>query len=160
MTGSGHTGAINTFRAAGLAPAILTLLADGAKGVLAISSAQLWVGEGWGIPLAATMAVIGHCYPFYLRFRGGMGLTTAGGVFFVLEPIALAILICSWFPFKFITRQSSFASVAVALLLPLLLIFIRADYFVQMAGVGVGAVLSWRQLQVYIWKRRTASLPG
>ena len=159
-TGSGHTGAINTFRAAGFVAAALTLLADGAKGVLAVSAARLWGDDGWGIGLAATLVVIGHCYPVFARFRGGMGLTTAGGVFFALQPLAVVVLILAWFPLRWLLRDSMYASLAVALLLPLLLLFLRAEPYVQLSGVGVGAVLFWRHLQVLVWKHGTIRLPG
>jgi glycerol-3-phosphate acyltransferase PlsY len=175
--GSGHTGAINTYRAAGFAPAALTFLADGAKGVLAISAARQWLGEGWAIPLAATLAVIGHCYPVFARLRGGMGLTTAGGVFLVLQPLVLVTLIIGWFPIRWLLRESlrhhtgaqapqgqgdesSYASLGVALLLPVLLLFVRVEPFIQTAGVGVGAVLFWRHLQVLVWRRRAIGSPG
>jgi acyl-phosphate glycerol 3-phosphate acyltransferase len=183
-TGSGHTGAINTFRSAGFAAAALTLLADGAKGVLAISAERQWAGNGWGIPIAATLVVIGHCYPLYTRFRGGMGLTTAGGVFLVLQPLLLAALIAIWFPVKWLwglsvrpqsrppTRiaisalapqgkrdESPYASLVVALLLPVLLFFARAEPSLQAAGVGVAAVLLWRHLQVLVWRRHIVRLP-
>lgn len=177
-TGSGHTGAVNTYRAAGLAPAALTFLADGAKGVIAISAGRYWGGEGWAMPLAATLVVIGHCYPISLRFHGGMGLTSAGGVFLVLNPAALITLIIAWFPIRWALRTqlrgpsptslpfhgdvvqaaasapmphpdaSPYASLAVALLLPFLLLLFTSDPYVRLSGIGVGAVLLWRHAQV------------
>jgi acyl-phosphate glycerol 3-phosphate acyltransferase len=198
ITGSGHTGAINTYRAAGFAPAALTFLADGAKGILAISAARQWAGDGWAVALAATLVVAGHCYPIYTRFRGGMGLTTAGGILLFLHPLTLAVLILAWFPIKWLFSESlrplngtrprkapshrdpapteppfgarsavmpqgqgvasSYASLAVALLLPVLLLFAHAELFTLAAGVGVGVVLSWRQLQVLAWRRRAIRL--
>jgi glycerol-3-phosphate acyltransferase PlsY len=158
VVGSGHTGAINTFRAAGLAPAALTLLADGAKGVLAISVARQWVGAGYAVAFAATFVVVGHCYPLFTRFRGGMGLTTAGGVFLVLQPLVLVALIIVWFPLKWLMRESLYASLAVALLLPGLLILRHAEPSTLAAGVGVGAILLFRHLPVAFERRRAIRL--
>ncbi len=152
--GSGHTGMLNTYRAAGMAPAVLTLLADGAKGVLAVLLAQRWLGEGWAVPLAATLVVIGHCYSVFTRGRGGMGLATAGGVVFALELWLLPVLIVLWFPLKWLVRESAYASVGVALALPLLLILVRVDEFTLAAGVGVSLVLIARHLQVLRQGRR------
>ncbi len=149
--GSGHTGALNTYRAAGLRSAVLALLADGAKGVLAVSLAQTWLGESWAIPLAATLVVLGHCYPIFTRGRGGMGLATAGGVLLVLAPLLLVVLILSWFPLKRLVRESAYASLGVALLLPGLLFLTRAGEFALAAGVGLSLVLIGRQLQV-LWQ--------
>jgi acyl phosphate:glycerol-3-phosphate acyltransferase len=154
--GSGHTGALNTYRAAGLAPALLTLLADGAKGVLAVSFARWWLGEDWAVPLAATLAVLGHCYPIFIRGRGGMGLTTAGGALIALEPLATILLIVAWFPLKRLLRESTYASIGVALALPALLLLLRADEFTVAAGIGIGAVLIGRHLQVILEARRLA----
>lgn len=188
-TGSGHTGAINTYRAAGLAPAALTLLADGAKGVVAISAALKWGGDGWALPLASTFVVIGHCYPVSTRFRGGMGLTTAGGVFLVLDVVALVSLIIAWFPIRWVAERflgnpvtkhgkdpgsealgaarlqsredaSTYASLSVSLLLPVLLLLLSADPFVRLSGIGVGAILFWRHAQVLLGRRRSLRQPG
>jgi glycerol-3-phosphate acyltransferase PlsY len=158
VVGSGHTGAINTFRAAGLAPAALTLLADGAKGVLAIGAARHWAASEYAVAFAATFVVVGHCYPLFTRFRGGMGLTTAGGVFLVLQPLALAALIIVWFPLKWLMRESLYASLAVALLLPGLLLLLRAEPSTLAAGVGVGAILFFRHLQVAFERQRAIRL--
>ncbi len=152
--GSGHTGAINTFRAAGFWPAALALLADGAKGVLAVGAARQWAGGGYVIALAATLVVVGHCYPLFTRFHGGMGLSTSGGVFLALQPLALVALIITWFPLRRLLRESAYASLAVALLLPILLLFLRAEPSTLAAGVGVGAILFWRHLQVLMQGQR------
>jgi acyl phosphate:glycerol-3-phosphate acyltransferase len=148
--GSGHTGMLNTYRAAGLIPAVLTLLGDGAKGLLAVLVARAWLGESWAIPLAASLVVIGHCFPLYTRLHGGMGLATGGGVLLWLQPLVLVGLIVAWFPLKWLLRESLYASLAVAVLLPLALLVVRADEFTVAAGIGVGAVLFLRHLQVLL----------
>jgi glycerol-3-phosphate acyltransferase PlsY len=176
-SGSGHTGAINTYRAAGIAPAVLTFLADGGKGIIAITAARRWMGGEWVIPIAATLVVIGHCYPIFARFRGGMGLTTAGGVFLVMQPLLLAALILAWFPIRYVLREllrpvcgeaapqwqrnsSLLASLAVALVLPVALLVTSGEEFVRIAGIGVGAVLFLRHLQVLYLNRLPVRSPG
>lgn len=171
--GSGHTGAINTFRVAGLAPASLTLLADGAKGVLAITAARLWEANGWATAIAATLVVIGHCYPLFGRFRGGMGLATGGGVMLVLQPVALVITILAWFLIRWQWRStlpllsgdqsrregqvSTYASLAAALLLPVILLWGQVSPNVLAAGVGVAGVVFLRHFQVLMVSRRQTS---
>ncbi len=144
--GSGHTGMLNTYRAAGFVPAVLTLLADGLKGLLAVLIAGQWPG-GWAVPLAATLAVIGHCYPVWTGLRGGMGLATSGGVILWLQPAALVVLIVGWFPLKRLMRDSTYASLAVAALLPLLLAALQTEPTTEAAGLGIAGVLIWRHAQ-------------
>jgi glycerol-3-phosphate acyltransferase PlsY len=143
---SGHTGALNTFRAAGFLPAVFTFLADAGKTVLALEFARAATGSEWGLALAGVAALIGHCLPIYTRFHGGMGLTTAGTALFLLNgPILFALLVL-WFPLKSILKRSPRATMAVALLLPLLLALTRADAAIVAFGIGAGAVLFLRHL--------------
>jgi glycerol-3-phosphate acyltransferase PlsY len=89
--GSGNIGATNVARVAGPIHGILTLLADTAKGALAVwlaayatQSASEWM------MLAGIAALLGHCFPVWLRFKGGKGVATALGVFAVLCPLAIS----------------------------------------------------------------------
>ncbi len=143
---SGHTGALNTFRAAGVFPAAFAFLADAGKTVLALEFARAATGSEWGLALAGVIAVIGHCLPVYTRFHGGMGLTTAGTALFLLDGPVLFALIALWFPFKYILKRSSRATMAVAILLPVLLAATRADAPILAFGIGAGAVLLLRHL--------------
>jgi len=84
--GSGNIGATNVARAAGRTAAVSTLLLDALKGFLpaffASKSADSW-GAACGVA-----AVLGHCFPVWLRFRGGKGVATGLGVTLALAPIA------------------------------------------------------------------------
>lgn len=96
--GSGHATTTNTIRQAGFGWGALVLILDIAKGFLPTYFA-LRAGLGtasysqsipiYVIPITAACAVIGHCWPIFAQFRGGMGLTTFGG----------ALLAVNWFPF-------------------------------------------------------------
>lgn len=77
-TGSGNIGATNMLRAGGKKLALLTLLLDAGKGFLAV---QL----GGGLAVTALFVVIGHCYPVWLKFRGGKGVATAFGALLALS---------------------------------------------------------------------------
>ena len=82
-TGSGGTGATNVTRRAGKKAGIITLLLDAAKGVAAVLMAR-WLGTAafevnWLVAAAAVLAVIGHCFPVWLGFRGGKGVATGVG---------------------------------------------------------------------------------
>jgi len=83
QVGSGRTGGTNTLRAAGPWVALLTILADLAKGFLAVWLTRIVSGtQGIESPLveslAGLMAVIGHNYPIFVHFKGGAGTMTTG----------------------------------------------------------------------------------
>ncbi len=79
--GSGNAGATNTLRVLGKGPAIIVLLLDTLKGIIAIILA-LWIvgNSGWGTALAGLAAIIGHNWPIFFGFRGGKGVATTIGV--------------------------------------------------------------------------------
>src|SRR6266849_164111 len=79
-SGSGNIGATNVARVAGPLPGILTLLFDAAKGAAAVWLARRVSNASatWMI-IAALAALVGHCFPVWLRFRGGKGVATAAG---------------------------------------------------------------------------------
>src|ERR1700680_4179468 len=93
--GSGNIGATNVARVAGPIPGVLTLLLDAAKGAAAVWLAARFSNDSatWMI-IAALAALIGHCFPIWLKFRGGKGVATAAGVFLVLSPLALLGSVC------------------------------------------------------------------
>lgn len=106
--GSGNIGATNVLRTGHKGLAAVTLLLDAGKGALAAL-----VFDRWGIDyavLAGIAAVLGHCFPVWLRFRGGKGVATGLGVLFGLAwPVGLAA--CAvWLAVAFALRYSSLAA--------------------------------------------------
>src|SRR5947208_9012303 len=79
-TGSGNIGATNVARSGAKGLAIATLLLDAGKGWLAVTWLVV-LRLGWDYPMAAAIAalfaILGHCFPVWLRFRGGKGVATA-----------------------------------------------------------------------------------
>lgn len=144
--GSGHTGALNTYRAAGLMPALFAFVGDGAKAIVAIQFARALTANEWGVALAGIAVVVGHCYPLYTRFRGGMGLATGGVVLSMLDALALIIVVLAWFPFKAVLKKSPRASAVLALTLPLLIWLVGMNTSIIFFGAGVGAIIFVRHL--------------
>jgi glycerol-3-phosphate acyltransferase PlsY len=89
--GSGHSGATNTLRQAGLLPALAVAGLDIAKGLCAAWLGQRLGPEPWGPTLATAGAVAGHCWPVFAGFRGGMGLGTLGGAMLAISPLGFAV---------------------------------------------------------------------
>jgi acyl phosphate:glycerol-3-phosphate acyltransferase len=143
---SGHTGALNTFRATGLLPAVFTFLADAGKTVLALEFGHAATSSEWGLALAGILAIIGHCWPIYTHWHGGMGLTPAGVALFLLDGPVLFGLVLLWFSFKYILKQSPRATMVTALLLPVLLALSGADYAILAFGLSAGGILFVRHL--------------
>ncbi len=78
-SGSGHATTTNTYRQAGILPAAVVLLMDLFKGFLPTWLALHYAPADWMSALTAGLAVVGHCWPLYAHFRGGMGLATSNG---------------------------------------------------------------------------------
>ncbi len=117
--GSRHTGTLNTWRGAGWLPAGLTLITDVSKGAIAVWLAGRYGWSIYAIPMAGAMVVAGHCWPVWLRFRGGMGAATAGGVAIVTIPTVLLFAVASWALWSAVLRHSARAISITCLLTPL-----------------------------------------
>jgi glycerol-3-phosphate acyltransferase PlsY len=122
-SGSGGTGATNVSRRAGKMAGILTLLLDAAKGWFAIWLARFVLTDGmginWWVAAAAIIAVVGHCFPVWLGFRGGKGVATGVGVFLGLSPLALACAAAVFLLIVGATRYVSLGSITAAAAFPL-----------------------------------------
>jgi glycerol-3-phosphate acyltransferase PlsY len=122
-SGSGGTGATNVSRRAGKLAGVVTLLLDAAKGALAVWMAR-WLstpdwGINWLVAAAAIIAVLGHCFPVWLGFRGGKGVATGVGVFLSLSPLALALSALVFLLVFATTRYVSLGSITAAAAFPL-----------------------------------------
>ena len=118
--GSKNIGTTNMFRILGPKPAIVVLLADMGKGMLAVFFAQYLIGNANALLLGGIMAIIGHNYPVFLGFKGGRGVATGLGVICVLMPKVTVIVFSVWAIIVFLTRYVSLGSVIAAALVPLL----------------------------------------
>lgn len=125
--GSGNIGATNVARVAGPLPGILTLLFDAVKGALAVWLAgRITEHSAKWMMLAGIAALIGHCYPIWLRLRGGKGVATALGVFAVLCLSAAIGALLFFLLVVAVWRYVSLGSVAAAAAMPLLIYFLWA----------------------------------
>ena len=126
-SGSGNIGATNVARVAGPAAGILTLALDGAKGAAAVWLAGRFTDQSsTAMTLAAATALIGHCYPVWLKFKGGKGVATALGVFLMLAPCAALGALLVFIVVSVAWRYVSLGSVSAAAAMPLLMYFLWA----------------------------------
>jgi glycerol-3-phosphate acyltransferase PlsY len=92
--GSHKIGATNVLRTLGRVPAAIVFIFDLSKGVgptLLASLVPFFYGSGWGPTVAGLAALLGHCYPIFIGFRGGRGVLTGAGVLLILSPLTFII---------------------------------------------------------------------
>ncbi len=139
--GSGNIGATNVLRTGSKKAAILTLLFDMLKGTLAV-----FVMSIWG-PMAAAVAgfgaFIGHCFPVWLKFRGGKGVATFLGAFLGLHWPTFLAMGATWLVVAFLTKISSLSALVAAIAAPFFLALFGANEFVWIA-VPMALLLWWR----------------
>lgn len=134
--GSKNAGSTNVLRTAGKKVAILTLVCDVLKGVIAVLFAK-FIGKvdnfehtEYLVQLAGLMVVLGHTFPIFFGFKGGKGVATSLGVIMIINwQIGLICLVFALI-LMILTRIVSIGSVAAAILFPVLTLFITENYSV------------------------------
>lgn len=155
-SGSGHATTTNTIRQAGFGWGALVLALDIAKGFIPTWLAVNQNTPTYIIALTATLAVVGHCWPLFAQFRGGMGLATTGGAFLAINPLAFLISLGLLVLLVLVVRHSARASVFTGILVaPALWLFNLRDAAFW-AAVGAGIVIAVRFL--IDWNRQYREL--
>jgi glycerol-3-phosphate acyltransferase PlsY len=157
--GSGNIGATNVRRAAGSWAGALVLVLDAAKaGLPTLLAARSASDVGWLGPAIAVAAFLGHCFPIYLRGRGGKGVASALGAILVLAP-TLALLACSVFAIAVaLTRVAAVGSLAAAATVVVAAWTSRlpAETTLAITTMSVVIVLRHRENIVRLWKGSAA----
>ena len=146
--GSGNAGSTNVLRTVGKKAAIITLICDCLKGVLAILIAFI-AGKiakntdgALLVQLAGLAVVLGHTFPIFFKFKGGKGVATSLGVLLIINwQIGLICLVFA-LVLMALTRFVSLGSVAAAILFPVLTIFIHTNYIVDGNYIVFGILLA------------------
>ena len=158
--GSGHATATNTMRQAGWGAGVMVLVLDIVKGFIPVYLAQVYGIHSWVVPLTATLAVLGHCWPLFAGFRGGMGLATSGGAILAVSPLGFLIGAGVLVVLVLIIHHSARASVVTGLLLPWIywLFRFRGDLFWVTLGVGIVVAVrffdDWNRKYRELWLDR------
>lgn len=120
-SGTGNLGATNTFLVLGKTYGVIVMLVDIAKAFLAVRLAMLLFPE---IDIAGMLAgfgaVLGHIFPFYMKFKGGKGLAAFGGMILGTDPLAFLILLTIALVLILIVNYSFAMPISAAILFPLL----------------------------------------
>jgi glycerol-3-phosphate acyltransferase PlsY len=139
--GSGNIGATNVARVAGPLAGILTLIFDTTKGTASVWLAGRITNDSatW-MMIAAFAVLLGHCYPVWLKFKGGKGVATALGVFLALSPLAAVSALLLFILCVIFWRYVSLGSIAAAAAMPLLIYFLWAPGHAPPIIIDVGTL--------------------
>lgn len=134
--GSGNAGSTNVLRTVGKKAAVITLICDILKGVVAILLALLAgviikdLDKALLVQLAGVFVIIGHTFPIFFKFKGGKGIATSLGVLLMINwQIGLICLVFALILMA-LTRIVSVGSIMAAILFPVLVLFINQNYIV------------------------------
>ncbi|MDE5578180.1 MAG: glycerol-3-phosphate 1-O-acyltransferase PlsY [Oscillospiraceae bacterium] len=141
--GSKNAGLTNTLRCYGKFPALLTLIGDLGKGIIAVLISilifSLMVGSGnfdrqtVGY-ISGIAAIVGHIFPIYYGFRGGKGILVSSSILIVIDPLTFAIIIPFFAVILIISKYVSVASISAAVFYPILTFLLH--YFVESEPLG------------------------
>ena len=140
-TGSGSTGATNVMRNLGVIGFIATFVLDVGKGIAAVLLASRLSGDPVVIAAAAVAAVLGHCFPIWLKFRGGKGVATGVGVFIALAPLQVVLVLVGFAMVVAISRYISLGSILASAAFPVLVYYMKHPPLAIVLGAAGGAMI-------------------
>ena len=139
--GSGNIGATNVMRVGGLRMAGLVWLLDMAKAAAAVGLG-VWT-LGWGVAAwCGFAAVVGHCFPVWLRFHGGKGISCLFGVLLAVSPLSFIICGAEWLVVALSSGFSSLGAIVAMCLMPVLGFVIGPS--VGWPFLAIAALCRWR----------------
>lgn len=142
--GSGNIGTTNVLRTGSKAAAATTLFLDGGKGAAAVLLARFLAGED-AAQVAGLLAFIGHCFPVWLRFKGGKGVATFLGLMLALAwPVGIACCL-TWLAAAYVSRISSMGALVAAL---------SSTLWALVLGHGPVAGLTLALTLVILWRHK------
>lgn len=141
--GSGNIGATNVLRTGNKKAAALTLILDGVKGAVALVLARVLTGAEDTAQLAGLAAMLGHCFPVWLGFKGGKGVATFLGLLIALHwPVGLGAC-AAWLVGAGLSRMSSMGALVAAASSTFLMMFLGAPQALLL-GVALTLLVFWR----------------
>lgn len=139
--GSGNIGATNVMRVGGLRMAGLVWLLDMAKAIVAVFIGKYVAGDAFGA-WCGFVAIVGHCYPVWLKFHGGKGISSLFGVLLAVSPMSFVVCGLEWLLVALSSGISSLGAIIVFCLIPVLGFAISIN--VGFAFLAIGLLCMWR----------------
>lgn len=145
--GSGNIGATNVLRTGDKKLAIATLVADISKGLVIVLIAKYLELSEFNICSAAGLAIIGHIFPAWLRFKGGKGVATALGVYLGINPLVCLLVLITWLIMAKLVRISSLSALVALFMAPL--------YSVILGGSAIQVMFMMIVYLLIVWTHRS-----
>jgi glycerol-3-phosphate acyltransferase PlsY len=139
--GSGNIGATNVMRVGGLRMARLVWLLDMVKAIVAVFIGKYVAGDAFGA-WCGFVAIVGHCYPIWLNFHGGKGISSLFGVLLAISPMSFVVCGLEWLLIALSSGVSSLGATIVFCLIPVLGFAIGLN--VGFAFLAIGLLCMWR----------------
>ena len=140
--GSGNIGATNVLRTGSKGLALVTLVLDGGKGAAMVIVTQMVTGDPKMAAISGMMAVVGHCFPVWLRFRGGKGVATCVATFAAFNIQLGVVFVVLWLGTAAIFRYSSLAALVATLGCSIAAVWLELPEPVIIAVIAMSG-LSW-----------------
>jgi len=146
--GSGNPGAANVYRIVGKWAGISTFLIDALKGFIPVMLAKRFCPDIYWVAIACgVIAILGHMWTIYLKFRGGKGVATSAGVFAALLPIPTALAFASFVVCVALWGRISIGSICACIVLPLTSFFIgNHPMAVNVMVTAIGALVIYKHV--------------
>ena len=141
QVGSGNIGATNVMRVGGLRMAGLVWILDMLKAIVAVFIGKYVAGDAFGA-WCGFVAIVGHCYPIWLKFKGGKGISCLFGVLMSVSPLSFVVCGIEWLLVALSSGISSFGAIVVFCLIPILGFAISTQ--VGLAFLAIGLLCLWR----------------
>ncbi len=143
-SGSGNIGAMNALRTLGKTGAVAVLILDALKGAVPVVIALHVLHSDVLASIAATFAVLGHCFSPWLGWKGGKGVATSFGAIFALSWAAGFVVILGWIVGALVlTRYSSVGSMLANIVAPFALFYFTRSWAEAAYGVFVALFIMW-----------------
>ncbi|KML30438.1 glycerol-3-phosphate 1-O-acyltransferase PlsY [Priestia sp. D51] len=143
--GSGNLGATNTFRTLGKKAGIIVLIGDIAKGSLAVCL-PLMMNSNLHMLVPGFIAILGHSYPVFAKFKGGKSVATAAGVFLAFSPLAFILGILAFLISLKISKYVSLSSPIGALVAFLASIYVGDVVLIVFAAI-IFIFITWKHIK-------------
>ena len=140
--GSGNIGATNVLRTGSKGLALATLILDGGKGAAVVIAVQSLKGDPLITALAGLLAVVGHCFPVWLRFKGGKGVATCVATFAAFDIRLGMVFVALWLGTAALTRYSSLAALVATMGCSIAAVWLGLPEPVVVAVIAMSG-LSW-----------------
>ncbi len=126
--GSGNPGASNVLRIANRNAALIVLIGDILKGMIAIAIAAIFGVHGLALGLVGIGAMLGHIFPVFFQFKGGKGVATTLGVLLALSFWVGVLSLLVWLLVALILRYASVASMCMVIAAVIFTLFLTPKY--------------------------------